>query len=97
MRKFFSTERQQGSSDKFAKRATGEFFSALFLLLVGSGPNSWIERLGSSSLVSSRKTALQLNRTKTLKPGLKKRLRHLIYAQTCVNKDFVHNGTIGLI
>ena len=46
------------SSDKFAKRtATCGFFfnSALFLLLVGSGPK-WsmpIEKLGSSSLVSS--------------------------------------------
>ena len=43
------------SSDKFAKRATCEFFSALFLLLVGSGPKRSrpIERFGSSSLVSS--------------------------------------------
>ena len=43
------------SSDKFAKRATCEFFSALFLLLVGSGPKRSmpIEKLGSSSLVSS--------------------------------------------
>ena len=37
-----------------AKRATYEFFSALFLLLVGSGPKKSmaIEKLGSSSLVS---------------------------------------------
>ena len=43
------------SSDKFAKHATCEFFSALFLLLVGSGPKRSIsiEKLGSSSLVSS--------------------------------------------
>ena len=43
------------SSDKFAKRATCEFFSALFLLLVGWGPKRSvpIEKLGSSSLVSS--------------------------------------------
>ena len=42
------------ASDKFAKRATYEFFSALFLLLVGSGPKKSmaIEKLGSSSLVS---------------------------------------------
>ena len=41
-------------SDKFAKRATCEFFSALFLLLVGSGPKRSmpIEKFGSSSLVS---------------------------------------------
>ena len=32
------------------KESTCKFFSALFLLLVGSGP---IEKLGSSSLVSS--------------------------------------------
>ena len=38
------------SSDKFAKRATCEFFSALFLLLVGSGSKRSmpIEKLGSS-------------------------------------------------
>ena len=45
------------SSDKFAKRATCEFFlnSALFLLLVGSGPKRSMptEKLGSYSLVSS--------------------------------------------
>ena len=43
------------ASDKFARRATCEFFSALFLSLVGSGPKSSvpIEKLGSSSLVSS--------------------------------------------
>ena len=40
---------------KFAKRATCKFFSALFLLLVGSGPKKSmpIEKLGSSLLVSS--------------------------------------------
>ena len=40
---------------KFAKRATCKFFSALFLLIVGSGPKKSmpIEKLGSSSLVSS--------------------------------------------
>ena len=43
------------SSDKFAKRATCEFFSALFLLLVRLGPkrSMSIGKLGSSSLVSS--------------------------------------------
>ena len=43
------------ASDKFAKRVTCKFFSALFLLLVGSGPKRSmpIEKLGSSSLVSS--------------------------------------------
>ena len=43
------------ASDNFAKRTTCEFFSALFLLLVGSGPKRSmpIEKLGSSSLVSS--------------------------------------------
>ena len=42
-------------ADKFAKRATCEFFSALFLLLVGSGPKRSmpIEKLGSFLLVSS--------------------------------------------
>ena len=40
--------------NKFVKRATCEFFSALFLLLVGSGPKRSmpIVKLGSSSLVS---------------------------------------------
>ena len=43
------------ASDKFAKRGTCEFFSALFLLLVRSTPKRSmpIEKLGSSSLVSS--------------------------------------------
>ena len=42
------------ASDNFAKRTICEFFSALFLLLVGSGPKRSmpIEKLGSSSLVS---------------------------------------------
>ena len=45
-----------------------------------------------------RKTALQLNRKENLKPGEKKKCsRHLIYARACVNKDFVHSGSIGLI
>ena len=65
------------SSDKFAKRATYEFFSALFLLLVGSGPK----------ILKRRKTALQPNRTETLKPSKKKKKkcsRHLIYTQACI-------------
>ena len=44
-----------------------------------------------------RKTALQLNRTETLKPGEKKCSRHLVYVRACVNKDFVHSGSKGLI
>ena len=40
---------------KFAKRATCKFFSALFLLPVGSRPKKSmpIEKMGTSSLVSS--------------------------------------------
>ena len=92
------------SSDKFAKRATCEFFSALFLLLVGSGPKRSmpIEKIGQFFsgfflYFKGRKTALKLNRTETMKPGKKKGSRHLIYARACVNKDFVHSGSIGLI
>ena len=83
------------SSKKFAKRATCEFFLALFLLLVGSGPkrSKPIEKLGRSLLVSS--TALQLNRTATLQPGKKKCPCLLIYVWACVNKDFVHRTSIG--
>ena len=44
-----------------------------------------------------RKTALQLNKKENLKLGEKKCSRHLIYARACVNKDFVHSGSIGLI
>ena len=90
------------SSDKFAKRATCEFFSALFLLLVGSGPKRSmpIEKLGSSSLVSSifqieRKLHCSLTGRK-LWSQVKKCSSHLIYARPCVNKDFVHSGSIGL-
>ena len=64
------------SSDKFAKRATCELFSALFLLLVGSGPirSMPIKKIGQFfagffHISKRRKTALQLNRTETLKPG----------------------------
>ena len=91
------------SSDKFAKRATCEFFSALFLLLVGSGPKRSmpIEKLGSSSLVSSifqREGKLHCSITgRKLWSQVKKCSRHLIYARPCVNKDFVHSGSIELI
>ena len=45
-----------------------------------------------------KETALQLNRTEILKPGKKKKSsRHLIYARACVNKDFVHSGSVGLV
>ena len=87
-----------GLPKKNAKRATCEFFLALFLLLVGSGPkrSTPIEKLGSSLLVSS--TALQFNRTATLKPGKKKMpICHLIYVWACVNKDFVHRTNIGQV
>ena len=66
------------SFDKFAKRATS-FFWALFLLLVGSRPKKSmpIEKIGQffagffhNSKI--RKTASQLNRTGTQKPGKKK-------------------------
>ena len=65
-------------------------------MLVGSGPK-WsmpIEKLGSSSLVSSifqREGKLHCSLTG------RKLSRHLIYARACVNKDFVHSGSIGLI
>ena len=90
------------SSDKFAKRATCEFFSALFLLLVGSGPKRSmpIEKLGSSSVVSSifqREGKLHCSLTgRKLWSQIKKCSRHLIYARACVKKDFVHSGSIGL-
>ena len=91
------------ASDNFAKRTTCEFFSALFLLLVGSGPKRSmpIEKLGSSSLVSSifkreGKLHYSLTRGKLLSQVKKKCSRHLIYARACLNKDFVHSGSIGL-
>ena len=91
------------ASDNFAKRSTCEFFSALFLLLVGSGPKRSmpIEKLGSSSLVSSifqREGKLHCSLTvRKLWSPLKKMLTsRLIYARACLNKDFVHSGSIGL-
>ena len=82
----------QRNSCQFAKRATSEFFSGLSLMLVGSGlkRSMPIEKLGSSSLVSSIfqrevKTALQLYRTETLKPGKKKMLTSS-YLRTGVRK-----------
>ena len=89
------------SADKFAKRATCEFFSALFLLLVGSGPKRSMptEKLGSSSLVSSifeREGKMHCSLTgRKLWSQVKKCSR--IYARPCVKKDFVHSGSIGLI
>ena len=81
------------ASDKFAKRATYEFFSALFLLLVGSGPKKSmaIEKLGSSSLVSfifqrEGKPHCSLTGQKLWSQAKKKCSRHLIYARACVNK-----------
>ena len=41
-----------------------------------------------------RKSALQLKR-RQLYSQVKKCLRHVIYARACVNKDFVHSGSIG--
>ena len=84
-----------GLPKKCETRNLRVFFLALFLLLVGSGPkrSTPIEKLGSSLLVSS--TALQFNRTATLKPGKKKCPCHLIYVWACVNKDFVHRTNIG--
>ena len=91
------------ASDKFAKRATYEFFSALFLLLVGSGPKRSMprEKLGSSSVVSSifqREGKLHCSFTgRKLWSQVKKNCsRHLIYARACVNKDFVPGGSIRL-
>ena len=111
---YFITEQQQGSvrrskifcswsSDKFAKHATCKFFSALFLLLVGSGPQRSMptEKLGSSLLVSSifpRVGKLHCSLTWwKLWSQVKKFSCHLIYAQACVNKDFIHSGSIELI
>ena len=59
-----------------------------------------IEKLGSSSLVSSifqieRKLHCSLTGRK-LWSQVKKCSSHLIYARPCVNKDFVHSGSIGL-
>ena len=78
-KKCFKSQRPGLPADKFAKRATCEFFSALFLLLVGSGPKRSmpIEKLGSFLLVSS--------------------IFQRDGKRPCVNKDFVHSGSIGLI
>ena len=93
----------QMNSCQFAKRATSEFFSGLSLMLVGSGlkRSMPIEKLGSSSLVSSifqREGKLHCSFTgRKLLSQVKKCSRHLIYARACVNKDFFHSGSIGLI
>ena len=81
-----------------SQRVNLQVFSALFLLFVGSGP---IEKLGSSSLVSSifqREEKIHWSFTgRKLWSQLKKCPRHLIYVQVSVNKDFVHSGSTGLI
>ena len=81
--------------------STCEFFSVLFLLLVRSGHKRSmpIEKLGSSVLVSSilqREGKLHCSLTwrKIWSKVKKKCSRHLIYARACVNKDFVHSGSI---
>ena len=60
-----------------------------------------IEKLGSSSLVSSiiqREGKLHCSLTgRKLWSQVKKSLRHLIYARACVNKDFVHKSSVALI
>ena len=101
-KKCFKSQRPGLPADKFAKRATCEFFSALFLLLVGSGPKRSmpIEKLGSSSLVSSifqREGKLHCSLTGRKRTPVKKKCsRHLVYARACVNKDFFLSGSIGL-
>ena len=52
---------------------------------------------GFFHILKTGKSVLQLKKTTTLQPGKKKCSRHLIYARACVNKDFVHSGSIGLI
>ena len=67
-----------------AKRATYEFFSALFSLLVESGAKrsmpieNWAVLRRFFLISKRRKTALQLNRTETLKPG-KKNARVILF------------------
>ena len=79
------------------------FNSALFLLLVGSGPKRSmpILQLGSYSHVfpnfTEKENCTAAQKTTTMQPGKKKCSRHLIYAQACVNKDFDHSGSIGLV
>ena len=71
--------------DKFAKRATCEFFlnSALFLLLVGSGPKRAmpIEKLGSCLLVSSvfYEKCTAASKSTTLQPGKKKNAHVILF------------------
>ena len=86
----------QMNSCQFAKRATSEFFSGLSLMLVGSGlkRSMLIEKLGSSSLVSSifqREGKLHCSFTgrELLSQVKKKCSRHLIYTRACVNKDLI--------
>ena len=87
------------STDKFAKRATCEFFRIYVFLLVGSGPKRSmpIGKLASSLLVSSifqREGKIRSAHQDGNSEGrLKKCSRHLTYARACVNKDFVHSGS----
>ena len=82
---------------------TREFFWALFLLLVGWGPERSmpIEELGSPSLVSSifqREGKLHCSLTgRKLWIQVNIMLTSLIYVRACVNKNFVHSGSIGLM
>ena len=77
------------SSDKFAKRATYEFFWLYFCCLLDQDLRFQREGKLHCSLIG-RKLLSQVKKKK-------KCSRHLIYTQACVNKDFVHSGSIGLI
>ena len=72
-------------------------------MLVGSGPKRSmpIEKLASSSLVSSifkeKEKCIAAYQDGNSEARLKKCSRHLIYARACVNKDFVHSGSVGHI
>ena len=93
------------ASDKFAKRATYEFFSALFLLLVGSGPKKSMAIENWAVLRwfllyfkgKENRTAAYQDGNSEVRQKKKKCSRHLIYARACVNKDFVQSGSLGLI
>ena len=53
---------------------------------------------GFFHILKRRKTALQLNiKDDNFAARQKKCSRHLMYVRACVNKDFVHNGSIRLI
>ena len=78
-----------GLSTNLRNVQLASFFSALFLLLVGSGPKKSmpIEKIGQffagffhNSKI--RKTASQLNRTGTQKPGKKKTAYVILFTHT---------------